>query len=745
MGRVADDIKSWSRTATVEDKVKMLRTLAETLGELERSGETLNEKEWDRRFREAQETARTESKSAVHAIETLMRSKTALAAAERRALAAQLRPKTGGGSGNSRGEALWQDWIKKHEPGSDQNMADPGSRLAPSDVLSTIIKDLRSADFLRPDDKARPYLTQRVLDSGVITPEKLHEAIGDEMWQAYLDGKDDEAGRGARAAAAADRLEAGTFTAPDLDALKDEALRHADVQEKDIPRTPREKSDLEKSLAEQMEELSNSPTATGPGRWWGLTDAEVGDLVSRPGFQRWAKAHGMTDLGYLNGAGDFVVGKETAKALRLANQQTSKHPHVGYAGEFADRVFTPESPAPLFTRGAVTNGKINSVWLTGDDGRIDYLDLDSGTLTPAKDALGNWKSTALRDTYEKHKAADPEPHPYGIKGQPAWTYDQIKAHGPIDVVKDTAVTSDPKELLELPTATATIKGRLRKPAFGEDPDHDAVVEQDDGTTIRLHRARTDAPWTVEEGSGKLYLPTTIEIAKTKVVRPKGEKDTVLAAFRKARGIEEPDAKPAVTDEEVAAFKFPGHGPTDEEVAEALTFKGSGTVDTSMTPEDRVEIMHKLDADLLGAQLQEGGERMVESAKRDKAIAADVATAAAAAKARPRPTIPAPVVAVPEETEVPEVNMGAVKADEAAFEKRLAEKEADRLTFPGKGTVEMDPESAASQLRFNGPGKVSVEPTETVNGQPVPVRIKPKTDADLRADALRRARELAAGT
>lgn len=731
MGRVADDIKSWSRTASTEDKVKMLRTLAETLGELERSGEQLNEKEWDRRFREAQETARTESKSAVHAIETLMRSKTALAAAERRALAASLRPKTGGGSGNSKGETLWQDWIKKNEPGSDQNMADPGSRMNPAKALDTMIADLRSADFLRAEDKARPYLTQRVLDSGIITPKKLREAIGEEMWQAYLDGKDSEAGSGARAAAAADRLEAGTFTAPDLDALKDEALRHANVDEKDVPRKEREKSDLEKSLAAQMEELNTSTTA-GPGRWWGLTDAEVGDLVSRPGFQRWAKAHGLTDLGYVNNAGDFVIGGETAKAIKLAMHQTARKPKPEFGGEFGGNVFTPKSPEPLFTRGGVTNGKINSVWLTGDDGRIDYLDLDSGTLTPAKDALGNWKSTALRDTFEKHKAADPEPHPYGIKGQPAWTYDQIKAHGPIDVVKDTAVTSDPKELLDLPTPTTNIKGRLRKPMFGEDPDLDAEVEQADGTLVRLHRTRTDAPWTVEEGSGKLYVaPDTIEITKTKVVRPKAEKDLTLAALRKARRVEEPAAKkaePEVTDAEVAAFTFPGRRAemSDEERAAALTPKGEGvvTVEEGMDPEERARIMHKVDAELLGAQLQEGGERMVESAKRDKSIAADVATAAAAAKARPRPAIPTPVVAVPEETEVVAVDSPALRADEAAFEKRLAEKKA--VHDLGDTDIVVRP-----------------EPTEMVDGQEVPVRITPKTDAERRADAMKRARQMAA--
>lgn len=745
MGRVSDDIKKWSSTAKIEDKVRMLRTLAETLGELERNGETLNEKEWERRYREAQDTARTESKSKVHILETLMKSRTALAAAERRALAASLRPKTGGGSGNSKGETLWQDWIKKHEPGSDQNMADPGSRMNPTKALDTMIADLRSADFLRAEDKARPYLTQRVLDSGIITPEKLREAIGEEMWQAYLDGKDTDAGSGARAAAAADRLEAGTFTAPDLDALKDEALRHANVDEKDVPRKERERSDLEQTLAAQMEGLDlteGGDRETGLGRWTGLTDDEVGDLVSRPGFQRWAKAHDLVDIGRIGEDGRLVIGKDTAKAVRMAVSQTRKNPPIQDAGEFVGEVLHGPSE-PKYIRGPVVDGKITSVWVPRDDGSVDLLDLTTGRLTAARNRQGFWASGNLRDTFAKSQADDPEPHPYGVKGQPAWTYDEIKAHGPIDVTAETNVSSDPAELLETPPPVVKIAGRVRKPLFGEDPLYHATVTQGDGSLLRLERDTPESPWrrVDDELNAQVFVtPETIEIGKTKVVGPKREKEMRIAAFRKARGVKD---EPEVTDEEIAAFNFPGHAPGgDEEAAAALTFKGPGTVDTSMTPEDRAKIMHKVDADLLGEQLQEGGERMVKEAKRDKAIMADVREMASKAAARPRPTIPAPVVALPEETDVPEVNMGAVKAAEAEFEKRLAAKTVHDL---GDETVVV--KAPKKEVHDLGETDIVVRPpsaTEMVNGQPVPVRIKPKTDAELRADALRRARELTTG-
>lgn len=776
MGRPSDDIKTLVSTMSPEDKVRLLRTLTQTWGELQKSGDLLTQKEWDRRVRELNENARVTSKSQVHIIESLMKDKTALSTAQIRALAASLRPRGGGsgGKGSGRGEQLWQAWIKKNEPGSDQNAADPGSRLSPADVLPTMVSDLRSADYLRMDDPARVYLTQRVLDSGVITPDELHKRIGDEAWQAYLDGKQTDDAGSARVAGAADRLEAGTFTLPDLDALKEEAIRRSEVNPDDVPMPERKPSELEKRIESQVDELSKSALSNEEPRWWGLTDSQVADLVTRPGFQRWAEAHGLTDVGSVGADGGLVVGQDTAKALRLAMRQTGKHPLVEEGGAFIGDVLHGE-PEPKYIRGAVTDGKINSVWVVGDSGRIDYLDLDSGTLTEARRPDGSWKSLGLRDTYAKHVATDPTPHPYGVKGQAAWTYDQIKEHGPIDTTRESAVTNDPNELMARPAPTVELRGRLIKPTFGADPGLDATVVQPDGSRIHLVRSSVNEPWrrTEEKNNPYLYIApeNDIHLTKTKVVRRPGEND---------EEVPEPGAeKPAVTDAEVADFRFPGHAEKDGQrarlvdaikkheagmaenmadraAADKLTFRGPGTVeveDEPMTPEKRAQIMHKLDADLLGAQLQEGGEAMVADAKRTDAIAQMAADEKAKAVVRPRLPIAPPATAFPEETEVPEVNSPALREAEAAFYKKLEAKEAAKADADrhdlGTETVVIRP--PAPRPGVDEPADLGTETitirkpaTETVDGQEVPVRIKPRDEAAMRMDALKKARAMAAG-
>lgn len=726
-----DGIKVWASTPTsprenaageltnsqrtYQEKVALYRDLTEALTDLETKGETRRLDEWQARFEAASKEGQKTSELQVKAITELMRDKTALSVAEIRALSDVTRAQAAKRAGaSSTDEDFWRKMLMKDQSGSDQNVADPSRLANPSDptVKARILSVLQSRNEMDVTSKRRPYITARALQEGLWTPQELEQLLGPELWAAYIDNKVD-ADAGAGIAGIADRLVAGTFSKPDLDKLKDEAKLYALVAKEDVTMPERVVSPLETALGVQREALAEDiqvgPSAPVRGPWGGLTDEQVGEIVSRPGFQRWAKAHKLSEIGYVNADGAFVPGADTFKALRLASKQ-SMQPADKVVGEFEGRVAQPAKPQ-MIINGGVTNGIVQSVWLPQDDGSVDYLDLESGKLTPAKDANGFWRTNNLRDLYAK-QAEGQTPHPVGIKGEPAWSYEQIKAAGPLDSMR-TELTNEADELLTTPPPVVGIKGGLRIPTFGEDPDYDATVEQADGTVVRLHRATTTEPWSV--ASGKLHVPVEqFDLSRGKVVKPdrmvrdalalarKGAKPTIdeqVAALDLKTNpddivVERTPVEP--TEAEIDAFRFPDK-PVDvvvesaeparprilpkakSEVTEvavldspALAADEAALMATlPLTSAQKVDITKRVESRSMGDELESGGRAMVADAKVESERAAklgaltDAERKKALARAPGRQAEPAAPIAKADVNAYDEISP-ALAADEAEF-------------------------------------------------------------------------------
>lgn len=505
MAKTYAEIAAEAKTKDYATKAKVLKEMRTLVTEYHKADYKAQSDQWRTKFTELNKNAREGSKGAVKAITTLMNNKTDIAEADRRMLAAYARDLAARSSGRSfNGEQEWRRLITKSEPGADQTGAYSGRFVNPAEIRGRVAEDLGSLSAYPPDSPMRYYLMGRALGGGLFTDDEMHKIVGEEAWQKYLEHKDDQEYEGAGLAGIGDKIILGTITTPDLDKLKDEAVKAAKVKDADVPEFVYAPSAAETSMQGKVdaltEELADADLSGVPGdldhdapeRWFGYTDAEAGRIISNPAFQRWAKAYGMTDLGsYRDGV--FRPGADTKKAFRLGYHQEFK-PTVR---RWQDMNVLAESERPQ--RVVLTpdkDGVVSSLWLVNDDGSVDKMDLADGSVARARDISGRWLSQAERSAFAADAKADP-PHPYGIKGQAGWTRDDLAAKGPIDLGAEDTITSDPSELKA--TRKDRVEGVRRMPSYGDDPDLDAVVEQPDGTVVRLRRDRTDQPWRIVSG------------------------------------------------------------------------------------------------------------------------------------------------------------------------------------------------------------------------------------------------------
>lgn len=507
MAKTYAEIAAESRSKDYATKVKLLKEIRTFTGELHKTDYKAQSDQWRTKFTELNKNAREGSKGAVKAIAELMKDKTALSVADRRMLSAYARDLAARSNGHSfNGEAEFRKIITKSQPGADQT-GDYGGRFeSPAEVKGRFADDLGSLSAYPPDSEMRYYLMGRVLGNGLFTEDELHKVVGEDAWQSFLTHRNDEGMDGARLAGLGDRIVLGNITTPDLDALKDEAVRAAKVKDADVPAFVYAPSDAEMRAQGKVDalasELADADAAgvdgedyehPGPARWYGATDLEAAKFVSKPGVQRWAKSWGLTDIGHVeNGA--FVPGRDTKKAFRLAAHQ-SFNATKKQMGDF-NATAMASAPAQKVVLTPDKDGVVGAVWMVNDDGSIDKMDLATGEATQAKNARGAWASDDLKGAYAADAKADP-PHPYGFKGKSAWTREDWAGRGPIDLIAEEEITSDPKEMKGARVDRVT--GVRRLPNWGEDPETSAIVEQGDGSIVTLHRDSPDSPWRVVAG------------------------------------------------------------------------------------------------------------------------------------------------------------------------------------------------------------------------------------------------------
>jgi hypothetical protein len=364
------------------------------------------------------------------------------------------------------------------------------------------------------DSKQRPWLTQHVLDLGLWKPEQLRELIGEEAWQAYLDGITQEGRDDSANMALISKIETGSLTKPDLEKIKNDAILATNITADDVIRPDSAPSALEKELSELMAGVAGGDVATvKEGRWYGLTDDEIGDMVKRPGLRRWAKEHGFGDLGSLESNG-FVPGKDTDRMLlEIIRQRGMKHSVNRFGGDFEDEVEVVggNSGPQMFVSSGINDKKLMSVWAVNPNGSVEYLDLAAGTTTPAKDAAGRWLSKSLEERYaaDAKRTADVEageteaaPRPLGFKGMAPLSKGAILEGGPIDL-NNESFTPEAEDLLMPLPPKVVIAGKRRLPTYGEDPDTVAHIRQPDGSIVTLRRANADAAWQVDSDVSSL--------------------------------------------------------------------------------------------------------------------------------------------------------------------------------------------------------------------------------------------------
>lgn len=745
----------------------LLREITKARIDAETSRKELDAKEFKTRFDAAQKTAQERAKIVEKIYDRWAKGETDLSIADRRVLASVLRASVGGGRASKNGaSSMWREWHTKRFDTADQNVGDPGSYLSTAQIPNQIVDNLKETTGLRLDDPKRPVLTQYALESGVWTPEELREKIGEEAWAAYENGITEEDRGAARASAIIDRVELGEFSRPDLEAIKEAAFIATDVKAEDVEKVVSEQSDLEKELSTLTKKVLSDigAGATGErGRWYGLTDKQLGEMVERPGFQRWARDHGFTDIGRLNGT-EFVPGVQTDKMLRAMYKQRTQ-PVKNLYGQWSDKVVLDDAAPQKFVLGGTTGNVTNTAWSVNDDGSIDYIDLASGTVTPAKSKTGEWVSIALRDQYGKHLERMPggAPQVIGIKGQSPMTVRELFDRGPLNFGEETALTIDEEELKPRRPVVGEVKGVRRKATFGEDPALNVSLVQDDGTTVHLYRKSEDEPWRVVEGAENAKL------FNVKPIKSEQVDEVVVAPMKKAEE-PEPVNSPALAKAEsefmdkldkgeIKAKKVAsptsltaqGEGevtieqPEDE--AERLTAKGDSEVTIAepepLTPKQMSDIAGRVQARDLGDELEAGGKALVERAGDEAKFAASVRDerAKAAALAEPRknmaelPTVVPgsfkPVVAV--DTSVRE-RIPIMTTDE----KSAILSPADKAAIVGRDMAR----DLGDELEAGGQKMIeeAKNEREVVDGAEVPVRIKPKGAPALTLDALRRARK-----
>ena len=725
MAKTYAEIVAEAKSKDYGTKVKLYESMRRVVGEYHKTDYKAQSDQWRTKFTELNKNAREGSKGAVKSITELMRDKTALSVADKRLLAAYARDLAARSGGHSfNGEQEFRRMITKSEPGADQTGDYSGRFVNPAEIKGRVADDLGSTAAYPPDSPMRYYLTKRSLDAGLFTDDEMRAIVGEEAWQAYLAHKDDPEYDGARIAGIGDRILLGNVDTPDLDKLKDEAVRASKVKDADVPEFVYAPSKAETEAQGKLDalgmELADADAAgvsvdehPGPARWYGMTDQEAAKFVSKPAMQRWAKSWGLTDIGHVED-GAFVPGKDTKKAFRLAAHQ-SFNATTKPMGEFKAEVLAGE-PAQRVVLTPDVNGVVGAVWMVNADGSIDKMDLATGEVTPARDARGTWASEADKASYATDAKADP-PHPYGRKGERGWTREELGKHGPIDLIAEEDITSDPRELRA--DRKDRVVGLRRLPNWGEDPDHSAMVQQEDGSVVALHRDAVGQPWRIVSGE----------------------------AIHKDVGL--PDDRP-MADE-----------PKAEKVPE--------TKPIAAAPVSAAD--QKMVADMAD-ELQKGGEKLKEDEARhqvreatgltalEASTRAEEEKAARSFMARPMPTDEAPVVATqapvtpgkavvapPYEEPVP-VDSPALKQAEADWEERhrpgaftakdisaivgrrevkdlgaeieagrqamvdaARSERADAPLFKGKGTVMVDAlKRAKEEPFFKGSGTVTVEPT-----------------------------------
>lgn len=507
MAKTYAEIAAEAKTKDYATKAKLYKEMRTLVTEYHKTDYKAQSDQWRTKFTELNKNAREGSKGAVKAITELMKDKTALSVADRRMLSAYARDLAARSSGRSfNGEAEVRFLLKKYQPGVDQTGAYAGSYVNAAEIKPKLADDLGNLTVYPPDSEMRYYLMKRFGPEGnaVFTDDELHKIVGEDAWQKYLAHKDDDGYSGAQLAAIGDKIILGQITTPDLDKLKDEAVKAAKVKDADVPAFTYAPSAAETTMQGKLDALTtelaeadlsgvSADEHPGPARWYGLTDIEAAKFVSKPGVQRWAKSWGLTDIGHVED-GMFVPGKDTKKAFRLAAHQ-SFNATTKPMGEFRAEVLAGE-PAQKVVLTPDKDGIVGSVWMVNADGSIDKMDLATGEAVSARDARGQWASDADKVAYATDAKADP-PHPYGLKGERGWTREEWAKRGPIDLIAEENVTSDPRELRG-PRMDRVI-GARRLPNWGEDPDHSALVQQEDGSVVALHRDSVDQPWRIVSG------------------------------------------------------------------------------------------------------------------------------------------------------------------------------------------------------------------------------------------------------
>lgn len=528
MAKTYAEIVAEAKSKDYGTKVKLYESMRRVVSEYHKTDYKAQSDQWRTKFTELNKNAREGSKGAVKSITELMRDKTALSVADKRLLAAYARDLAARSGGhNFNGEQEFRRMITKSEPGADQTGDYSGRFVNPAEIKGRVADDLGSTAAYPPDSPMRYYLTKRSLDAGLFTDDEMRAIVGEEAWQAYLAHKDDPEYSGARIAGIGDRILLGNVDTPDLDKLKDEAVRAAKVKDADVPEFVYAPSKAETEAQGKLDalgmELADADAAgvpedhqaDGPERWFGYTDNEAGRIVSDPAFRRWAKTYGLTDLGnYQNGT--FTPGRDTKKAFRL-----------GYHQEFKPTLRPWQSFNSLAENGRPQRvvltpdegGVVSALWLVNDNGSIDKMDLTNGSVTPIRDVTGRWVSAAAREAYSADSKADP-PHPYGIKGGAGWSRDDLAAKGPIDLGVEATITSDPSEMKA--TRKDRVIGTRRMPSYGDDPDLDAVVEQEDGSVVRLRRDKADDPWRIVSGEA-IHKDVGLPDDRPMADEPKSEK------------------------------------------------------------------------------------------------------------------------------------------------------------------------------------------------------------------------------
>lgn len=590
--------------ASAEDRTAMLRTLIEYRSVLEHNRAEADVKVYLQQLKEESANRRKFSDNATKAHDRLAVGKVQLSIADKQTLAAAIRGSGSGRSGKKmpRGDALFRGWLRKEGQTASQNADDPGSYNNPADARRTILENLRGSGGVAIDDPLRPWLTQHVLDLRLWKPEELETLLGEEMWKAYTDGITQEARDDSANSALIARIETNSLDKPDLDKIKDATLKAAEISDSDVVMTASKPSKLEESLEAMMKSIVDGEDISAPkeGRWYGLTDEVLGDMVTRPGLRRWAKDHGLTDLGSFEGD-SFVPGKDTNRMLlEIIRQRKMKNAVHRIGGDFEEEaeVVGGQSGPQMFvssgTTGTGTDAKLTTVWAVNPNGSVEYLDLASGTVTPAKDAAGRWLSKSLEDRYgaDIKRGADEEageteaaPHPLGFRGRAPLGKGSIMAGGPIDL-NDHSFTPFAAHLLMPLPPRVVISGKRRLPTYGEDPNVLIHVKQPDGSFVTLRRANEDAPWQVNSDESSLTFAGVVR--QKPDIKPEDlpEADDVPERGRRSGQVvyDDTDPRPAITDS--PALK----------ADEADYFAKSGS---PLSAEDRtaiIEKMHKPKAD-----------------------------------------------------------------------------------------------------------------------------------------------------